>query len=313
MDDRVAFLRSKHLTDEEIRAAVSRTGAPGVMSTTTHRATARLSDTGNTYLHSMQKPHVPDNRRDWRDWFIMATVLGGFGYGIYTVAKVSERPARGANGRLTIEKRYVFPVVAPPTTPQLENDKQAIDDSFERAFSLLEQLAKDTEALKLSEENRSKYLETTISEVEDVVGELREAGSRREEDYRRINEEVRSLRLLIPRAIDGQREATDTRIHDLSLEVQSLRALLSQRMHIGSAKIVTPDYPVTQRHDGPSENLLGGKEQFVMSSSPGTVTTENEYPVDKPQIQMIDPNLDRTVIPSWQLAAASREAHSDGM
>lgn len=27
-------------------------------------------------------------RRDWRDWFIMATVMGGVGYGLYFVAKV---------------------------------------------------------------------------------------------------------------------------------------------------------------------------------------------------------------------------------
>lgn len=28
-------------------------------------------------------------KRDWRDWFIMATTVGGVGYGLYFVAKVS--------------------------------------------------------------------------------------------------------------------------------------------------------------------------------------------------------------------------------
>lgn len=27
-------------------------------------------------------------KRDWRDWFIMATVMGGVGYGLYFTAKV---------------------------------------------------------------------------------------------------------------------------------------------------------------------------------------------------------------------------------
>jgi hypothetical protein len=27
-------------------------------------------------------------RRDWRDWFIMATVVGGVGFGLYVTAKV---------------------------------------------------------------------------------------------------------------------------------------------------------------------------------------------------------------------------------
>jgi hypothetical protein len=31
-------------------------------------------------------PELP--KRDWRDWFIMATVMGGVGYGLYFVAKV---------------------------------------------------------------------------------------------------------------------------------------------------------------------------------------------------------------------------------
>lgn len=34
-------------------------------------------------------PEVPT--RDWRDWFIMATVMGGVSYGLYTVAKVCLR------------------------------------------------------------------------------------------------------------------------------------------------------------------------------------------------------------------------------
>lgn len=28
-------------------------------------------------------------RRDWRDWFIMATVTGGIGYGLYFLTKAS--------------------------------------------------------------------------------------------------------------------------------------------------------------------------------------------------------------------------------
>ena len=39
-------------------------------------------------------------------------------------------------------------MIAPPTAPQLEQDKMAIDESFEKAFSLLDQLAKDTENLE---------------------------------------------------------------------------------------------------------------------------------------------------------------------
>ena len=69
-------------------------------------------------------------------------------------------------------QRYVYPMIAPPTAPQLEQDKQAIDESFEKAFSLLDQLAKDTEALKSSEQARTERLDTALTEVETVISEF---------------------------------------------------------------------------------------------------------------------------------------------
>ena len=39
-------------------------------------------------VHGLTKYRPP--QRDWRDWFIIATVTSGVGYGLYTVAKVLE-------------------------------------------------------------------------------------------------------------------------------------------------------------------------------------------------------------------------------
>ncbi len=72
-------------------------------------------------------------------------------------------------------------MIAPPTTPQLEQDKQAIDESFEKAFSLLDQLAKDTETLKSSEQARTERLDAALTEVEGVISDLKTASRRREE------------------------------------------------------------------------------------------------------------------------------------
>jgi peroxin-14 len=46
-------------------------------------------------------------------------------------------------------------LVAPPTPERLEQDKKTIDEQFEKAFSLVDQLAKDTEALKAAEQQRT--------------------------------------------------------------------------------------------------------------------------------------------------------------
>jgi hypothetical protein len=42
------------------------------------------------WFHLAADENVLDSlpKRDWRDWFIMATVMGGVGYGFYLVAKV---------------------------------------------------------------------------------------------------------------------------------------------------------------------------------------------------------------------------------
>ena len=39
-----------------------------------------------------------------------------------------------------MRQRYVYPLVAPPTPEKLEQDKKSIEEQFDRAFSLVEQL-----------------------------------------------------------------------------------------------------------------------------------------------------------------------------
>lgn len=38
--------------------------------------------------HAAWQPPPPPPKRDWRDWFIMATVVGGVSYGVYELTKV---------------------------------------------------------------------------------------------------------------------------------------------------------------------------------------------------------------------------------
>ena len=143
----------------------------------------------------------------------MATVMGGVGYGLYFTAK-----------------RYILPVISPPTAPQLEQDKASIDESFKRAFDLLEQLNTDTQALKESEEARTSRLDDALGEVESVLSSLKESSKRQGDDNRRIEDDVRGLRDLIPKALDAQKEANDARLRELSTELKSLKTLVGNRM-----------------------------------------------------------------------------------
>ena len=102
LEKRIAFLQSKNLTQEEIdmslaRASDGRTSLGNVPST---------GPTQSNYGYAQPPPPQPGGyggyqagywqppppqlpKRDWRDWFIMATVLGGVGYGVYFTAKVN--------------------------------------------------------------------------------------------------------------------------------------------------------------------------------------------------------------------------------
>ncbi|GAB7362032.1 hypothetical protein MBLNU230_g2066t1 [Neophaeotheca triangularis] len=236
VDQKVAFLKSKNLTQEEIDAAFARVGQappppqqqPTAQYTQPYRPAPQQQQYGQYQQYQQWNQPPPEMpRRDWRDWFIAATVMGGFGYAVYWTAK-----------------RYVYPLIAPPTPPQLEQDKASVDESFDKAFALLDQLATDTQELKDSEKSRTERLDKALGEVESVIGITREANENREADSRRMARELGDIREQIPKALEKEREGTDERLRDLATEMKSLKTLVGNRMSAGPApqQRATPSY-----------------------------------------------------------------------
>lgn len=99
VEKRIAFLQAKNLTQEEITAALARAGpeaspAPSYAAPTASSVAAQPPPYYPQYppqypQYAWQQPPSEPPRRDWRDWFIMATVVGGVSYGIYNLGKVS--------------------------------------------------------------------------------------------------------------------------------------------------------------------------------------------------------------------------------
>ena len=253
----------------------------------------------------------------------MATVMGGVGYGLYFTAK-----------------RYILPVISPPTAPQLEQDKASIDDSFKRAFDLLEQLNTDTAALKASEEARTSRLDDALGEVESVLASLKESSKRQGDDNRRIEDDVRGLRDLIPKALDAQKEANDNRLKELSTELKSLKTLIGNRMS-APAPAPVPRAPTTPYYGSsangtstpaatatattqpasteqpstaepkPSSAMPGGASTGAAN---GTASASTPTPAAEPKpVQSWRGSAGRAAIPAWQLAATkkSEEAKKD--
>lgn len=243
--------------------------------------------------------------------------MGGVGYGLYFTAK-----------------RYIVPLIKPPTPPQLEQDKASIDESFKRAFDLLEQLNTDTTALKASEEARTTRLDDALGEVESVLASLKESSKRQGDDNRRIEDDVRGLRDLIPKALDAQKESTDNRLREISTELKSLKTLVGNRMSAGPARPSAPtpnnNYGANQSQSpAPTPNVNGTSGSSTPAQQPaatpapveqsngtngasstgaqGSTTPAASTPsTEKPAASLYSRSGGRAAIPAWQMAAQKK-------
>lgn len=270
-----------------------------------------------------QQPPPEPPQRDWRDYFIAATVISTAGYGIYWTAK-----------------RYILPLIAPPTPPQLESDKAGIDASFDKAFALLDQLATDTADLKSAEAARKERLDNALGEVESVLARMKTANDEREIEAKRIAREMQELRDLVPKALEKEKGVMEGRLGDLVGEVKSLKTLVGNRMGSGGAAAgarTTPSFSSsntpkpTMEEEKPETN--GSSTPSAAPAAPATAATPAAYtaPVYPPasnsapsQAREIPGTnsgastpysrlLDRggkgaggAAIPSWQLAAKKK-------
>ncbi|CAE7214739.1 hypothetical protein PTNB85_06871 [Pyrenophora teres f. teres] len=328
LEKRIAFLQSKNLTQEEVDISLARAAedpshpAPPPPQTSAVANNAYRPPPAAPYASYppqgyWQPPPPPEPpKRDWRDYFIMATVMGGVGYGLYFTAK-----------------RYVLPLIQPPTQPQLEQDKASVDESFKRAFDLLEQLNTDTSALKASEEARTSRLDDALGEVESVLLTLKESSRRQGDDNRRIEDDVRGLRDLIPKALESQKEATDTRLKELSTELKSLKTLIGNRMSAPAAprpQNATSGYygagqssaastpgvngtsaasaPTPQSSSAPAQSESTNGINTAESQTNGNATAAS---ASTPSTEKSLPSYGRgpagrAAIPAWQMAAAKK-------
>lgn len=213
-----------------------------------------------------------------------------------------------------ILQRYVLPLISPPTPPQLEQDKAAVDASFNRAFTLIEQLAADTAEIKVAEATRTEKLDATIRDVDAVVAELKAANARRETEARYTADQVAGLRELLPRSLEQWKQNGDTRLEELAGDLQSLKRLLENRVAVTSGSSPSTSWgtgsgtgkgPASTESNGiangtspspPSSAAM--KPDGMATSTPSTSLSQTKRPSSK------------AAIPAWQMAAASSKSGS---
>ncbi|KZL84971.1 peroxisomal membrane anchor protein [Colletotrichum incanum] len=307
IENRVAFLRTKNLTQEEIDAALSRVGAqPASAAAPGPMAVAQQQQQQPYYQpyppqYAAWQPPPPPPKRDWRDWFIMATVVGGVSYGAYALAK-----------------RYVYPLIAPPTPERLEQDKKSIEEQFDKAFGLVEQLAKDTEELKAAEQQRTEKLDTALTDLESIMQELRSANTRREIETQRVKDDVQILKDSIPKAMNTQKDLTDSRLKEVNTELTSLKTLITQRMNAASSSPAstnglrtggnaTPASPGLNRPAATGSDNQAGNTDSAANSDTSKTTGTPTYNRPSP---FGGATGAKASIPAWQMAMANKDKDS---
>ncbi|KPI41114.1 Peroxisomal membrane protein PER10 [Cyphellophora attinorum] len=312
VEKRIEFLKSKNLTQEEIDVSLARAAEDPSQPQTTQ----------NPYYpppaQYSRGPPQGQYQRDWRDWFIMATVVGGASYGLWMLAE-----------------RYVKPLIAPPTPPQLEQDKAAIDEQFNKTFALLDTLSTDTETLKKAEEERTQRLDSAIADIESIISELKTANTKREDDARRMESEIKNMKDSLPRSIDNVRDASDRQLKELSGELASLKQLMSNRIggqgpggmagipktqpanisSITSSSGAGAGTPTAETAPGSSTNVTGvnapGKApSFAMPTAPSSSTNPTPQQTQQPQRPASSTSFSssgKAAIPAWQMAAQNKQ------
>ncbi|KAK9448835.1 peroxisomal membrane anchor protein conserved region-domain-containing protein [Limtongia smithiae] len=295
LTQRLQFLEAKGLSEVEILEALRRAGlsAGGASSPTTATATTSVETIPaqapqqpaaaayapprpayypGQLLQSAGPPPVAP--RDWKDFFVMATATAGVSYGLYVLAK-----------------RYVLPLITPPTPAVLEADKDAITAEFDRTAQLLQQLQADTEALKDAEHQRMQALDSAVEDLHRVLQDAKEQLQSRDTEMRSLQAEIETVRSELPKYFERSAESHKKDLFDIQTEIKSLKQILSNRLRSSTV-------PTAPTASGP-----------IPSSAPVNATTSidtsNALPVRISQ-RAIPPS--RASIPAWQLAAVSKQA-----
>lgn len=241
---RISFLESKGLTTAEIEDAISQSAG----ASTTSRPSSVYSAPQGQF--AFQGPAIaappPIPQRDWRDYFIMALVSGGLMYGITALAR-----------------KYIVPHLQPPSEDAFEATASQLNAQFDEAAALLKQIQEDTVAARDAVQQQQQAVDSAIDQVKAVMSELRTGEERSQNEMREIRSEVDTIRDMLPKMIEANREAQTHALSELQQELKSLKALLVTRR---------PESPSTPsailnlgRPSIPAWQLTGGSE----ASTPG--------------------------------------------
>ncbi|CAE7146871.1 unnamed protein product [Rhizoctonia solani] len=259
---RISFLESKGLTTAEIEDAIAQSASS---STTSRPSSVYSAPSAPQGSFAFQPPPTamvappPIPQRDWRDYFIMALVSGGLMYGLTALAR-----------------KYVVPHLQPPSEDAFEATTSQLTTQFDEAAALLKQIQEDTVNARDAVQQQQQAVDTAIEQVKNVMSELRAGEEKSQNEMREIRSEVDTIRDMLPKMIDANREAQTRALSELQQEVKSLKALLVTRRPESPStpgsilNLGRPSIPAWQLSGGSDSSTPGGDSKLSAPESSST-------------------------------------------
>ncbi|GAV51548.1 hypothetical protein ZYGR_0AF00190 [Zygosaccharomyces rouxii] len=212
---KIEFLQSKGLTQQEVELALKESqqgyqALPQNVNSNKNTDAASVSREldRSSLMYEAVPPPLP--RRDWKDYFIMATATAGLFYGVYEVTK-----------------RYVIPNLLPESQSKLEQDKREIQDQFERVDKLLETLENEQSDFKKQEEQKLMELDKTVVDLQTCLEQTSYTRDKIEDEFKMMKLEMANLQSKLDTFVISKRG--DQQLEGISSELESLKNLIKTR------------------------------------------------------------------------------------
>ncbi|KAM3160884.1 Peroxin-14 [Lachancea thermotolerans] len=278
---KIEFLQSKGLTREEIDQAIKEAKSGPSPNSAEPKDAAVDQSRHADYVYEAIPPPLP--KRDWKDYFVMATASAGLCYGVYQLAKL-----------------YVIPNILPDSKSKLEQDKEQIMQQFDKMEQLLSTVEQDHSSQMKKEEQKFKELDEVVVELQTALEGNVRTREKLEDDVRILRLEIEGLQKNLNSFI---LENTDSpAIRKLNDEILSLKNLMKNSTLLKSATPSENDKsPVPGAEAIPSASEILAKMNIPKKN-------DSEAPAWKKSRDAMAAHKD-TALPEWQKTAAEK-AHT---
>ncbi|QLL30426.1 hypothetical protein HG536_0A02430 [Torulaspora globosa] len=206
---KIEFLQSKGLTQEEVELALreAQEKSGGKRTGTTYRELSGARHDESVY--EAMPPPIP--RRDWKDYFVMATATAGLLYGVYEITR-----------------RYVIPNLLPDSKSKLEQDKEEIQSYFDKVDKVLNAIEEEQEKARARDDEKLEELEATIYQLQTCLEKTAKTRDKMEDEFKMLKLEIMNLQSTIDKHILNKENVRE--LEKVNNELSSLKNLINSTM-----------------------------------------------------------------------------------